>query len=319
MISVIMPLYNNEKYVVEAIQSVIDQTYEDWELIIVNDASTDNSKEIVQRFLHKQLDSRIKLINLENNKGVSFARNLGIKKAKGEYISFLDSDDLWDKGFLSELYKKIKETDKQIIYSKFAYFYNEDNIRVNKAIMQEGKIDKFIVKKKCRYETEYPFHICGILVKKSLIDKYKIDFPEDQNLFEDGLFLSKLICITDIIGVDKVLIYYRQHNSSITHSKYRKEEYLQELLFIERLLEFINKCNNIFFDIVNRYYIYRVYRVILSILKVEDVVISMDLISKYKVILNVFIRDHYYKWNDRLKCKMLLLNNKFLLSLLKNI
>ena len=69
MISVIMPLYNNEKYVIEAIQSVINQTYKDWELIIINDASTDNSKEIVQRFLHKQLDSRIKFIDLENNKG----------------------------------------------------------------------------------------------------------------------------------------------------------------------------------------------------------------------------------------------------------
>ena len=103
-----MPLYNNEKYVIEAIQSVVKQTYVDWELIIINDASTDSSKLLVQTFLEKEKDNRIILIDLKENKGVSFARNLGMKKAKGEYISFLDSDDLWDKNFLNELYRKIK-------------------------------------------------------------------------------------------------------------------------------------------------------------------------------------------------------------------
>lgn len=142
-----MPLYNNEIYIVEAIQSVINQTYKDWELIIINDASTDNSKFIVQKFLEEEKDNRIVFIDLKENKGVSFARNLGMKKAKGEYISFLDSDDLWDKNFLNELYRKIKETNGKLVYSKFAYFYNGDNIKINKAVMREGKIDKFIVKK----------------------------------------------------------------------------------------------------------------------------------------------------------------------------
>lgn len=317
MISVIMPLYNNEIYIVEAIQSVINQTYKDWELIIINDASTDNSKFIVQKFLEEEKDNRIVFIDLKENKGVSFARNLGMKKAKGEYISFLDSDDLWDKNFLNELYRKIKEINGKLVYSKFAYFYNGDNIKINKAVMREGKIDKFIVKKKCRYETEYPFHICAILVKKSLIETYKIKFPEDQNLFEDGLFLSKLICITDIVSVNKVLMYYRQHQTSITHKKYTKKEYLQELLFLERLLDFIKIYNIYFYNIVYKYYIYRVYRVILIILKKDKIESSIKLINKYNNILNFFIRDDYYKWNDRLKCRMILLNSKILLKVLK--
>jgi len=317
MISVIMPLYNNEIYIVEAIQSVINQTYKDWELIIINDASTDNSKFIVQKFLEEEKDNRIVFIDLKENKGVSFARNLGMKKAKGEYISFLDSDDLWDKNFLNELYRKIKETNGKLVYSKFAYFYNGDNIKINKAVMREGKIDKFIVKKKCRYETEYPFHICAILVKKSLIETYKIKFPEEQNLFEDGLFLSKLICITDIVSVNKVLMYYRQHQTSITHKKYTKKEYLQELLFLERLLDFTKIYNIYFYNIVYKYYIYRVYRVILIILKKDKIESSIKLINKYNNILNFFIRDDYYKWNDRLKCRMILLNSKILLKVLK--
>lgn len=83
-----MPLYNNEKYVIEAIRSVINQTYEDWELIIINDASTDNSKFIVQKFLEEEKDNRIIFIDLKENKGVSFARNLGMRKAKENIFLF---------------------------------------------------------------------------------------------------------------------------------------------------------------------------------------------------------------------------------------
>lgn len=317
MISVIMPLYNNEKYVIEAIQSVVNQTYKDWELIIINDASTDNSKFVVQNFLEEEKDNRIVFIDLKENKGVSFVRNLGMKKTKGGYISFLDSDDFWDKNFLNDLYKKIKETNGKLVYSKFAYFYNRDNIKINKAVMREGKIDKFIIKKNHRYEMEYPFCICAILVKRSLIEQYKIKFPEDQNLFEDGLFLSKLIGITDIVSVNKVLMYYRQHQTSITHTKYTKKEYLQELLFLERLLDFIKIYNIYFYNIVYKYYIYRLYRVILIILKKDKIESSIKLINKYNNILNFFIRDGYYKWNDRLKCRMILLNSKILLKVLK--
>lgn len=125
MISVIMPLYNNEKYVIEAIQSVINQTYKDWELIIINDASTDNSKFVVQNFLEKEKDNRLIFIDLKENKGVSFARNLGMRKAKGEYISFLDSDDFWDKEFLKLSYLKLKENYK-FVYTNFYYLYESN-------------------------------------------------------------------------------------------------------------------------------------------------------------------------------------------------
>lgn len=319
MISVIMPLYNNEKYVIEAIQSVINQTYKEWELLIINDASTDNSKNIVQKFLHQEKDNRIIFIDLKENKGVSFARNLGIKKSKGEYISFLDSDDFWAKNFLESLYTKLKKTNANLVYSKFAYFHDKSNIKINKAKMNEGRINKFIIKKKHRYEAEYPFHICAVLVKKHLITKYKIDFPEDQVLFEDSLFLSKLICITDIIYVNDVLMFYRQHNKSITHKQYTQKEYLQELLFLEKLLAFMKIYNIYFWRIVYKYYIYRVYRVILIILKKDKINISIKLINKYNNILNLFIKDNYYKWNDRLKCKIILINNKNLLKILKYI
>lgn len=93
LVSVIMPAYNAEKYIKEAIQSVIGQTYEKWELIIVDDASTDGTVAIVQECAAK--DNRINLICISKNGGVANARNVAIKIAKGRFLAFLDSDDLW--------------------------------------------------------------------------------------------------------------------------------------------------------------------------------------------------------------------------------
>ncbi|OWP84894.1 hypothetical protein BWK59_02925 [Flavobacterium davisii] len=98
--SVIIPLYNKENYIYNTLTSVIDQSYSNFEIIIVNDGSTDKSLEIIQNIN----DSRIRIFN-QQNKGVSSARNLGIKNAKGTLIAFLDADDLWKKNHLEELYQ----------------------------------------------------------------------------------------------------------------------------------------------------------------------------------------------------------------------
>ena len=92
LISVIMPCYNGEKFIGEAIESVINQTYKNWELIIVDDDSTDKSEEIVKQYL---LDNRIQYIQHKKNKGIPSARNTGIKKSNGEFIALLDDDDMW--------------------------------------------------------------------------------------------------------------------------------------------------------------------------------------------------------------------------------
>lgn len=319
MISVIMPLYNNEKYVIEAIQSVIDQTYKDWELIIVNDASTDNSKEIVQRFLHKQLDSRIKLINLENNKGVSFARNLGIKEAKGEYISFLDSDDLWDKEFLKLSYLKLRENYK-FVYTNFYYLYENNKLKKSYSCNKNGYLNDFISNAKNRYEFIFPFCVGCVVIEKNLLEIYKINFPEKQFLFEDVLFFAELLCITKSGFVENNLVYYRQQKKSKTHEKYTSEYYLQELIYLNELINFIDKIlKRKISSNMKKVIYYRTYRIIWFIIKSGDVDRGIELIKKYRKRLKKFGNIKDFKWNDRLKCKIFLLNNKFLLNLLKNI
>jgi len=92
-VSIIMPAYNSAKWISDSIQSVLDQTYHSWELIVINDNSSDNTKDIVSTFI--KIDDRIKLIDLDINRGVSYARNFGVSHSQGELIAFLDSDDLW--------------------------------------------------------------------------------------------------------------------------------------------------------------------------------------------------------------------------------
>ena len=200
MISIIMPLYNNEQYITQSIQSIINQSYTNWELIVINDSSTDNSKQIVQTFSKK--DKRITLINLKENKGVSYARNLGIKNSKGEYITFLDSDDLWHKDFLKLVYNKII-TDSDFIYARFGYLYENNIIKNNINPLCEGKLEQFIHFKKNREELLLPFHIGSILIKKDLLIQYKIFFNEQQSFFEDLLFLTKILCISNAISIKK--------------------------------------------------------------------------------------------------------------------
>jgi glycosyltransferase involved in cell wall biosynthesis len=116
MISVVIPLYNKEKSIVSTIESVVAQTYKDWELIIVDDGSTDNSLNVAHSFVNSLTPSFvIKIIHKENG-GVSSARNRGVIEANGEYVAFLDGDDIWDKDFLKEMVKLIADYPEKSIY-----------------------------------------------------------------------------------------------------------------------------------------------------------------------------------------------------------
>jgi len=114
MISVVIPLYNKEKSIASTLQSVYEQTYTDYEVVIVNDGSTDGSANLVKDII-AQIDDRWTLISQENA-GVSAARNRGIMEARGEYVAFLDGDDLWDKDFLKELVQLMEDYPGKSIY-----------------------------------------------------------------------------------------------------------------------------------------------------------------------------------------------------------
>ena len=120
LVSIITPAYNAAAYIAETIESVIAQTYTNWEMLIVNDCSKDNTAEIIQNYAAK--DKRIKLINLKQNSGAAVARNTAIQNAKGRYIAFLDSDDLWKKEKLQKQIQFMQQNGYAFIYSSYEHF-----------------------------------------------------------------------------------------------------------------------------------------------------------------------------------------------------
>ena len=120
LVSIITPAYNAAAYIAETIESVLAQTYLNWEMLIANDCSKDNTPEIVESYAAK--DKRIKLINLKQNSGAALARNTAIQNAKGRYIAFLDSDDLWKKEKLQKQIQFMQQNGYAFIYSSYEHF-----------------------------------------------------------------------------------------------------------------------------------------------------------------------------------------------------
>lgn len=119
LISIIMPAYNSEKYIAESICSVLNQTWDNWELLVIDDASCDHTKEIVRNF--QESDSRIHYIANESNLGVAGSRNHGITRSRGEWVAFLDSDDLWTPKKLSEQYAFAQQMNANFTFTGSAF------------------------------------------------------------------------------------------------------------------------------------------------------------------------------------------------------
>lgn len=138
LVSIITPLYNAEKYIKATIDSVQNQTYKIWEMIIVDDCSKDNGPEIVKEYAIK--DKRIKFIKLSKNEGGAVARNRAIKEAKGRYIAFLDSDDMWNPKKLKNQIKFMEENSYDFTYTWYEKI-NEEGKVINEIVKSKDKID----------------------------------------------------------------------------------------------------------------------------------------------------------------------------------
>lgn len=185
-ISVIIPIYNSEKFLKETIESLLDQSFTDFELILVNDGSTDHSALICNDFAKR--DQRIRFLNQENS-GVSIARNRGLAEAKGNYLFFMDSDDTLDKDFLKTAYGVALQNDSDIVITGEYYCKRLPNVMALPTWAQILKHD---------FLKEYP----------------DIRFPEHIQPCEDGLFSHQLLALTEKVNPSIESIYhYRQHEN----------------------------------------------------------------------------------------------------------
>ena len=242
LISVIIPAYNAEKYINRCISSVLKQTYKFYEIIIVNDGSTDRTKEICEKFVGAY--KGFTLINSEN-RGVSGARNLGLQKASGRYVFFLDADDMIFPDALETLATNVANTD-WVIGNFVSYNQKMRTQKCNLQYFQE-KIHKGIPDELPELVKSRNFHfVWGKLYDKNIIKEKGLLFDRSYNYGEDLLFnLNYFIHINNFVVTQKVVYkYYYQLDSGLSHSVEMDEWKIQKCL-CENVEETLNMCSHL--------------------------------------------------------------------------
>ncbi len=235
LVSVIVPLYNAEKYIEETMESILNQTYKNIEIVIVDDGSKDQSSSIVKNF-KKKYPEQIKYI-LQENQGVSVARNTGIENANGEYISFLDSDDLWHSTKIEKQMESMHKNNMNACYCGYMNFYEETGEKVeNTTNFVKGNMTKAFLTHQVFAQTS------TWIFKKSIVMNHNIRFTPGCSWGEDLEFLFKLMSVTNVCYVDEYLTYYRILSGGNLSSNYKDYELktTKELEVFNRMKDWIH-------------------------------------------------------------------------------
>lgn len=262
-ISIIIPIYNVEEYLSECLDSVVNQTYKNLEIICVNDCSTDNSLKILKNYARQDL--RIRIIEHEKNKGLGPARNTGIDNANGDYIFFLDSDDYVKNDVIEKLYDKITETKSDLVFSQTeAFTFLKDEETINRIKYLNEWLD-------CRSKKDFYINvdnfedaICNIncvawgkLYKKEFLIKNNIRFINGKVIHEDNGFWLKICSQFPKIGfINDIGVYYRIRENAITteidkkKNIHKKHKHMK--LVLKDVFDYFKKYSNpILYDFFN--------------------------------------------------------------------
>lgn len=216
--SIIIPIYNVEKYLKESIDSVLAQDFTDYEIILVNDGSTDNSPAICDEYAEKY--TQIKVIHKANG-GLSDARNFGIKKAQGDYLIFLDSDDFWNGVIiLSEINQIIKKNNPDLIIHELSCFYNSEKIIPRKFKTKETQKFSYDLKKDLKYLVNNDIYYAAAwnkIIKSEIIKANQLYFPKGK-IHEDVAWCADIIPYVSSYSLYKNPFYYyrKEREGSLT-------------------------------------------------------------------------------------------------------
>lgn len=245
LVSIIMPSYNTANFIEESIKSVLDQTYTNWELIIVDDCSKDNTDKVVKKYLK---DKRIKYIKNEKNSGAAFSRNYALREAKGKWIAFLDSDDLWNPDKLEKQINFMEKNNYSFSYTSYKEI-NENSESLNTIVRGPKKISKTGFYNYC-----YP----GCLTV--MYDAEKVGLIQIELLPKNNDYAMWLKVIQNVkycFLLDEVLASYRKRTNSISSgSKFKliKHHYILYKVGEKRnsISSFILTIRNIIFGIYKK-------------------------------------------------------------------
>ncbi|WP_236639514.1 glycosyltransferase family 2 protein [Exiguobacterium sp. SH5S4] len=207
-ISIVMPAYNAEKYIEESIISVMSQTYETWELLVIDDCSSDDTLKIVDRL--QKIDKRIKVYKNEVNTGVSQTRNYGIKMSDGEWVAFLDSDDMWDEKKLEKQIKFSEEVGSDFIFSGAKYINRE-----GREFPGVFEVPKYVDYKNLLKQNV--ISCSSVLIRRYLISD--LEMKNDQTHEDFGFWIQVLKKYNYAHGLNEPLLTYRILNDSKSGNK----------------------------------------------------------------------------------------------------
>ena len=246
-VSVVIPVYNVEKYVEECLDSVINQTYKDLEIICVDDCGSDNSIKIVEEYARK--DQRIKIIHHDKNMGAGSARNTGVKNSDGEYIFFVDPDDCLNLNIIELMVEKRKETDADVVVSRFKTFSRE-NIPNMEAIFRNREYLSFSQKDlhKIGFDNFQDNlcsvfrSACGKLFKKDFLIKNNIRFINQSICTEDAGFCLKVLSNLPLVFfIENVGVNYRINPNSITTNILHRKLRADTRIMLEDFFQYLDQ------------------------------------------------------------------------------
>lgn len=222
-VSIIVPIYNGEKYLIKCLDSLSNQTLRNIEIICVNDGSTDDTGIILDKYSSK--DSRIKVISTANN-GQGFARNIALKEANGEYVAFVDSDDWIELNALELLFSNAKSNNLDLLFFQMVNYMDVSGNLVETDLYNHSCFDKNNIIDNVTFNytdtKEFLFEIpvCPVskLYKKEFLNSFDLKFPEGM-FFEDNVFFYNVYFQCDKAGFLKKQLYYRRrHQDSVTQT-----------------------------------------------------------------------------------------------------
>lgn len=242
-VSVIIPIYNAYDYLRPAMDSVLDQTLREIEVICIDDGSTDHSLDIIKAY--QAADERVRIVT-ENNAGVSIARNKGIVRTRGEYVIFLDADDFFEPTLLERLYNEAKKNDLDISVCKFDFYHNKTSSFTPQIEEEHGSIftSGAVISK-----NEYPDYILqsttgyvwNKMFRSSFIKDKELLFAPELYVFEDVHFVSTALSLAERVGrIDDVLVHHRIYSDQ-SRSKLFKKYYAQVPIVYLKVKDFLSQ------------------------------------------------------------------------------
>lgn len=244
LISIIIPVYNCEKYLHRCLDSILKQNYRNIEVLLVDDGSTDSSLNICKEYENK--DNRFKAFHKKNG-GPSSARNYGLDRCNGDYIVFVDSDDYLSNNYLQKLYDAMIENNAEVVFCGYDTEYSNKEVKSG-YVFSVGEYD---YKNNCYDGIYMPFVVWSMMINASCINnkRKKLRFEEDITYLEDYLFNMNLLLISKKnIGINDVLYHRVEHCGSLTDIKYSKqsfEKYFSLVYAFEKMCAVTEKYNDL--------------------------------------------------------------------------